>query len=240
MKRLICTLLLGLAVVVSAAPRKRHLMIFVGENNMESVRPERTVLPVLKKDKELRKSELLWVREARRTMSMHDLDEGWRDSEGKAKKKLGPDYKVKKTKDYKRLLENAKQAARKKECDTVILYWMVGETDAQKGWGDQYEASFKRFIKQFEEDLGLGKIHVVITRLSDYGIENKKYPDWQKVRKAQEKLVKDNKGWVLVSTDDYNGKTNKLQFDKKGLEALGDTYAEIAMKFLGSSEAKKE
>ena len=107
-------------MVAVAAPRKRHLFIFAGENNMESIRPERTVIPVLKKDKELRKSDLLWVREARREMSMHDMDEGWRDSEGKAKKKYGPDYKVKQTKNYKRLLANARQSAKKKPCPPSI------------------------------------------------------------------------------------------------------------------------
>ena len=227
---------MGLTVVTSAAPRKRHLFIFVGENNMESVRPERSVLPILKKDKELRKADLIWVREARRTMSMHDVDEGWKDSEGKAKKKYGADYKVKQTKSYKRLLENARQAAKKKPCETVVLFWMQGESDAQNGWGDQYAASFQRFIDSFEKDLDLGEINVVITRLSDYGLENKKYPDWEKVRKAQTSLVKKNKGWVLIDTDDFNGKLNKLQFDKKGIEKIGELYAAAAMKFVGAEK----
>lgn len=236
MKKLILPFLLGLVVSVSAAPRKQHLFIFAGENNMESVRPERTVLPVLKKDKELRKADLLWVREARRTMSMHDVDDGWRDSDGKAKKKYGADYKVKMTKDYKRLLENARQAAKKKPCETIVLFWMQGESDAQQGWGDQYAASFQRFVDSLEKDLDLGEIDVVITQLSDYGLENKKYPDWQKVRDAQKKLVKANKGWVLIETDEFNGKMNKLKFDKKGLEKIGELYAEAAMKFAKASK----
>ena len=239
MKKLIIGLLLGLTVVTSAAPKKRHLFIFVGENNMESVRPERTVIPVLKKDKEVRKGELLWVREARREMSMHDVDEGGRDSEGNAKKKFGPDYKVKQTKMYKRLLEDARQSAKKKPCDTIVLFWMQGESDAKNGWGDEYAASFQRFVTNLEKDLDLGEINVVITRLSDYGTDNKKYPDWQKVRDAQKKLVKDNKGWILIDTDDKNGKLNKLKFDKKGIERIGELYAEIAMEFVTGEKAKK-
>ncbi|PQJ28115.1 sialate O-acetylesterase [Rubritalea profundi] len=239
MKKLIITLFLGLAVVAVAAPRKRHLFIFAGENNMESVRPERTVIPALKKDKEVRKGELLWVREARREMSMHDVDEGWKDSEGKTKKKFGPDYKVKQTKNYKRLLKNARQAAKKRPCDTIVLFWMQGESDAKNGWGDEYAASFKRFVTNLEKDLALGKINVVITRISDFGTENKKYPDWQNVRDAQKQLVKDNKGWILIDTDDKNGKLNKLQFDKKGIARIGELYAEIAIEFVTGKQVAK-
>jgi hypothetical protein len=232
MKKLITSLFLGLAVVATAAPRKRHLFIFAGENNMESVRPERTVIPLLNKDKELRKAELLWLRDARRVMSMHDVDEGWRDSEGKAKKKFGSGYKVKQTKSYKRLLENARQAAKKKACDTIVLFWMQGESDAKNGWGDEYAASFKRFVTNLEKDLDLGEVNVVITRVSDHGTENKRYPDWQKVRDAQNQLVIDNKGWILIDTDDKNGTLNKLEFDKKGLARISELYAEIATKFI--------
>jgi hypothetical protein len=241
MKTLIVTLLFCCSLLSShSAPRKRHLFIFAGENNMESVKPERLVIPELeKKDKELKKADLLWTRQARRVMAMNDVDSEWTDDEGKSKVRYGSGYSKKKAKEYERLVETARATARKKECDTVVLFWMQGETDAQKGWGEQYAESFARFVKQLEEDLELGEIDVVIARLSDHGLQEKwqkKYPDWEKVRKAQEKLVKDNKGWVLIDTDDLNGKLNNLKFDKKGIEILGDRYADAALKFVSSQK----
>lgn len=227
-------------MVSHAAPAKRYLFIFAGENNMESMRPERTVIPALEKlDKDLKKADILWTRLARRSMGMNDVDSEWTDSDGEEKSHYGSGYSKKTAREYKRLVETARAAARKKECDKVVLFWMQGETDAQKGWGDEYAASFQRFVKQLEADLELGKIDVVIARLSDYGLDEKlqkKYPDWEKVRKAQDSLVKNNKGWELVDTDDLNGNQNKLQFDKKGMEALGETYAELALKFVSSSQ----
>lgn len=229
-----------LSTLLQAAPRKRHLLIFAGENNMESVRPERTIIPELEKiDKDLKRADLMWVRFARRTMAMNDVDSDWTDDEGRSKVRYGSGYAKKKAREYERLVDTARDRARKKKCDTVVLFWIQGETDAQKGWGDQYAKSFARFVKQLEEDLKLGKVDVVITRLSDHGLEEKwkkKYSDWEKVRKAQEKLVKDNKGWILIDTDDLNGKLNKLKFDKKGIKTLGERHVEAALKLIGSKK----
>lgn len=239
MKTLIVTLLLCCSVLIAdSAPRKRHLFIFAGENNMESLKPERTVIPPLEKlDKDLKKADLLWTRLARRTMPMHEIDSDWTDAEGDEKVRYGSGYSKKKAKEYERLVETARATAKRKACDTVVLFWMQGETDAQKGWGKQYGASFQRFVKQLEQDLELGKVQVVIARLSDYGLQEKwqkEYPDWKAVRSAQEKLVKDNKGWILIETDDLNGKQNNLKFDKKGIETLGERYAEAALKLINT------
>ncbi|MFC5050871.1 sialate O-acetylesterase [Rubritalea spongiae] len=239
MKTSIVTLLFCCSVLISqSAPRPRHLFIFAGENNMESLKPERTVIPPLVDlDKDLKKVDLLWMRMARRTMAMHDVDSDWTDSDGNEKASYGSGYSKTQAKEYERLLETARDTARKKECDTIVLFWMQGESDAQKGWGDQYAASFQRFVKQLEADMELGKLDVVLVRLSDHGLQEKwqkKYPDWAKVRAAQEKLVHANKGWILIDTDDLNGKQNKLQFDKKGIETLGERYAEAALKLVGA------
>jgi len=59
------------------------------------------------------------------------------------------------------------------------------------------------------------------------------------VRDAQKSLVKQNKGWVLIDTDDKNGKLNKLKFDKKGLKRIGELYGEIALEFVTEKKASK-
>ena len=227
MKKLLITTLLGLSVsIAGAAEKKRQLLIFVGEGNMFGVRPEKVVIPELKKEKSLRGNELKVAWAVENYLPVSSLDEEWKPADPKAKK-------VKRVGElYKRLFEKVKRSAGKKEYETVVLYWYQGASDARNEQGAEYAASVERVIKRLEADLKLGTINVVMTGLTDSKKETRQYKDWDVIRKAQQKLAQKNKKWTFVSTDELNGPANKLKLTNQGFKQLGADYAASALTFI--------
>lgn len=228
MKTLVAAILVSLSMFAAA---DSHLLIFLGENNIEKLRPERHVLPDIQRSRDLRGDQIYWARIAERKLSLKDLDKA---SKGNRLRGYGHSGSKGRSgaSDYNRILSAIRTEAPPKEVDNIILFWMQGETEAKEARGDTYTESVQNFVKVLEEDLDLGEITLVITRLSDYGLDKAQYPDWEKVRKAQEKLVKDNEGWELVDTDELNGSSNSLKFDSKGIEALGEMFTQIGLRLM--------
>ncbi|MDT8388888.1 MAG: sialate O-acetylesterase [Lentisphaeria bacterium] len=119
---------------------------------------------------------------------------------------------------------------------TVTFVWMQGERDAKEKHGDVYEASFKGLITQLEKDLGRKNINFVIGRLSDFDMDNKRYPHWTMVRDVQVKLAEDSPRGAWVDTDDLNDKPSKdgtvrddLHYSKDGYKTLGKRFADAAI-----------
>ena len=75
---------------------------------------------------------------------------------------------------------------------TVTLVWMQGESDAMQRHDGVYETSLKGVIHQLETDLGYRNIHVVIGRISDFGVNRLKSPSWIAIRKIQVRLAESN------------------------------------------------
>lgn len=231
MKTFLITILLGLSVAIAgAAERKRHLLIFVGEENMHGMRPEKFIVPVLKKEKSLRGNEFKVSWYVEDYLPVTRLDEQWKSTDPKAKK-------VKKAGElYKRLFKEVKRTAGNKKYETIVLYWYQGVSDARNGHGASYGKAVERVVKKLEADLKLGKINVVITGLTDAKKETKRFKDWAVIRKAQEKLGSSNAAWKFVNTDELNGSSNKLKLTNKGFKALGAEYAAHALTFTAKSK----
>ena len=76
---------------------------------------------------------------------------------------------------------------------------------------------------------------MVIGRLSDFGLTNKGYADWEMVREAQVKVAKDAKSGAWVDTDDLNNKTrgdkeiDDLHYTKEGYVTFGKRLADAAI-----------
>jgi len=75
-------------------------------------------------------------------------------------------------------------------------------------------------------------IQVVIGRLSDFDMDNKRYPHWTMVRETQVRLAESDADWAWVDTDDLNGPKDDLHYTKEGYRALGTAFAEAALKLL--------
>jgi hypothetical protein len=218
-------LIFQLAAMSGLEAGRQHYFIFVGEGNIEKLRPELFFIPKVQKSEVLRGDQIFWSKSMERNLTLRGLDKWW-TAEGEDKPAGGASGNG-----FKRMLMNIRNEAPMTACDTVVLFWMQGETDAKLRYGGSYQNAFERFVARLEAELGLGPIDVVITRLNDYDMEGKVYPDWVRVRDAQVQLAADHDGWEVIDTDALNGPNNALKFTTKGLEKLCENYAEWAVFF---------
>lgn len=227
MKKFLITCFLGLSIAAAgAAEKKRHLLIFVGENNLAGARPAKNVLPALKKVHPLSKNEFKVAEYYQSYLPTTTLDKAWKS---KAEKPV----KVRKAgRQYENLLRSVKRAASNRKFDTISLFWYQGASDARADYGKEYFGSVQRVVTRLEKDLDQGKINVVLTRLTDAKKESKRFEAWETVRKSQDELADKNKGWEIVDTDEFNGPGNKARLTSKGYKELSAKYAEHAITFL--------
>lgn len=80
----------------------------------------------------------------------------------------------------------------------------------------------------------------MIGRLSDFDMDNQKYPHWTLVREVQQKVADSDPQFVLVNTDDLNdglsrkGKEIKddLHYSGEGYKILGNRIAAACLKII--------
>ncbi len=124
-----------------------------------------------------------------------------------------------------------------KKIGTVTFLWMQGERDAKMEWGPVYEESLNGLIKQLSDDLGRDDINVVIGRLSDFDMENRRYPHWTMVRDIQVRVAEKYPRAAWIDTDDLNDGVNRkgkpikddLHYSAEGYETFGKRMADAAL-----------
>lgn len=79
---------------------------------------------------------------------------------------------------------------------------MQGERDTREQLGNVYERSLLGLYQQLSANLNRKDINFVIGRLSDFGLTNKQYPDWNTIREIQVKVAQSNTRFAWVNTDD--------------------------------------
>ena len=92
--------------------------------------------------------------------------------------------------------------------------------------------------------MGRDDVNFVIGRLSDFDMDNKRYPHWTMVRDVQVKVAESNPRFAWVSTDDLNdgknrrGKSiaNDLHYSGEGYKTLGKRFAENALKLIEANK----
>jgi hypothetical protein len=229
MPRLSCLLLLAFLpfcqFLLGSEGKKVHLFILSGQSNMAGLDPAVSFTPTLKKA--LVEDEVIVIKSAQGGQPIRRWYKAWKAPE---------DAEVKKAKGetvpgdlYDVLLKKVKEGIQDKKLDTITFVWMQGESDAQRGPVNVYEASLRGLIKQLRDDLKRPDVRVVIGRLSDF---KKGQPGWDTVRSAQEKVVKEDPLAALVDTDDLNGANNDLHYNQKGYEELGRRFATRALELL--------
>jgi hypothetical protein len=115
-----------------------------------------------------------------------------------------------------------------KTINTVTFVWMQGEADSGKHYV-VYEKCLKGLVQQLEEDLKLGKVNVVIGRLSDAKMES---AGWVEIRRIQQSLCEANPDWEWVNTDDVNGENNGVHYTRAGYVEFGKRLAEKAIRLV--------
>lgn len=138
--------------------------------------------------------------------------------------------------EYPELLAAAKTAGDTAAFKSVTLGWMQGESDAMNGRQDLYTTSFLRLRQRLMNDLGIKTMHVVIGRISDFGLKGEKAENWRAMREIQERLAKDLDHTAWVNTDDLNdieGEPNGgLHYPEEGSIVLGQRLAEKAIEMM--------
>jgi len=227
MKHLQVIALLTLVMVsyVNGGEQGKHLFILSGQSNMARLNPSESFTPAVVG--EFGKNNVVVIKDAEGGQPIRRWYKQWKPAQGDDPKATGDLYD--------RLMTKVNAAIKNTKITTVTFIWMQGERDAREQHGDVYAASLKGLIEQLGNDLGRKDIHFVIGRLSDFDLENKQYPHWTMVRKAQVEVAESSPRGGWVDTDDLNdGKEqeNDLHYSKEGYKTLGLRFAEKAIELI--------
>ncbi len=213
--------------VVASADDGVHLFVLSGQSNMQGHRPQEAFTPAV--TEALGESNVLVVQDALGGQPILRWYKEWKSPDGNSPNKTGDLYD--------RLMNKVNQAIEGKTLVSVTFIWMQGERDAKMKWGPVYEESLRGLHRQFSKDLDRKDVNFVIGRLSDFDMDNRRYPHWTMVRDIQVKVANSNPRFAWVDTDDLNdgknrsGKSieNDLHYSGEGYKTLGKRFAESAL-----------
>lgn len=209
----------------------KHLFILSGQSNMSAVQPKRIYIPLVATA--FGASNVIVVKAAWSGQPIRRWYKQWKPADGKLKANQKPIGDL-----YVKMMKQINTAIQGKKIATVTFVWMQGERDAKEQHANVYAASFNGLMKQLETDLKHKNINVVIGRISDYPDPQKKFPDWQKIRKILVELATKYPQREWVNTDDLNGPKNGVHHLPKGYQLMEKRFAEKSI-LLVERELKK-
>ncbi|MEM6471168.1 MAG: sialate O-acetylesterase [Planctomycetota bacterium] len=215
---------------IETTDQPAHLFILSGQSNMGGLKPEESFTPAVQK--EFGTDQVIVHKLAVGGQPIRRWDKGWTLGRGDNPKQIGDLYES--------LISGVKEAAANRRLRSVTFVWMQGEKDARESHGDVYAASFRRILDQLRNDLERKEINFVIGRLSDFGMENKAYPDWKKMRQVLVELAESSPRGAWVNTDDLNDGLNRrgkpikddLHYSAEGYITFGKRLAESGIKLV--------
>lgn len=207
----------------------RHLFILSGQSNMAALDPGLTFTPAV--EEAFGNDNVTVVKDAQNGAPIrcwyYDYEfPDKREIKGKEATRLG--------KKYADLIAAVKSATEGKSYDSVTFVWMQGERDAREGLSEVYAKSFNGVLDQLKADLDRSEINFVIGRISDFDMQNAKYPHWTKIRDVQVQIAEADPRGAWVDTDEMNGgqpgkSGGGLHYRGSGYKALGQRFAEEAI-----------
>jgi len=226
----------ALVAAVSFAGEGTHLFVLSGQSNMARFDPNVSFAPAV--EKEFGKENVIVVKDAQGGQPILRWYKEWKDVRGKKPESTGDLY------DH--LMGVVHPAIDGQKIQTVTFIWMQGERDALEKYAGVYEESLKGLVKQLSDDLGRDDINVVIGRISDFDLKNKKYPDWTKIREAQVEFAETYSRGAWIDTDDCNTGLNKkgqqvqddLHMSEVGYKLIGERYAAKAIELIKTNQDK--
>ncbi len=222
------------AAFASQSDSAHHLFILSGQSNMAGLRPEESFIPNV--EEAFGKDHVIVVKDALGGQPIRRWYKNWETEDGSRPESTGDLYR--------RLMEKVQKATAGREIQTVTFIWMQGERDAKEEHGVVYKASLEGLLKQLSGDLKRDDINVVIGRLSDFDMGDKKYHHWTLIREQQAAFVQDGSRRALVNTDDLNdgvnrrGKeiSNDLHYSAAGYVELGRRFAKEGIQLIEASD----
>ena len=208
----------------------KHLFVLSGQSNMQGHRPQEAFTPAV--EKALGKENVIIIQDAMGGQPIRRWWKEWKSPKGEKPSQNGDLYD--------RLMGKVNPAIKGQSLKSVTFIWMQGERDARMKWGSVYVASLKGLYEQLSKDMKRKDMNFVIGRLSDFDLQNKRYPHWTMVREAQVKVAKSNSRFEWVNTDDLNDGLNRggreikngLHYSAEGNKTLGKRFAENALKLI--------
>ena len=141
-------------------------------------------------------------------------------------------------------MKKVKQSIEGHEIASVTFCWMQGERDAKMSWAPVYEKSLTGLYQQVCQDLEASDVGFIIGRLSDFDMQNQKYPHWTEIREIQVKVADSSELFVWIDTDDLNDGLNRkgkkiendLHYSAEGYKTFGKRMAEAAIELVRNRE----
>ncbi|MEM6692806.1 MAG: sialate O-acetylesterase, partial [Planctomycetota bacterium] len=214
-----------------------HLFILSGQSNMGGLKPEESFIPTV--EAEFGAENVIVHKLAVGGQPIRRWDKDWTVEKGDNPKQIGDLYE--------KLISEVKRAVGERPLKSITFAWMQGERDARESHGDIYAASFNRVLDQLRADLKRDDINFVIGRLSDYDIEQKRYPHWNKMRKVLVALASSSPRGAWVDTDDLNDGLNRrgqpieddLHYSAAGYVTFGKRLADSSIELVRQQSEDK-
>ncbi|WP_169435035.1 sialate O-acetylesterase [Neolewinella persica] len=219
-----------LIIMTSCQPKEKHLFVLSGQSNMSRLNVEDTFLPAVVEA--FGEDNVIVVKNDKGGESIRRWYRDWQAPAGSDV--VAEPYL------YDSLMNVLTPAITNQEIATVTFIWMQGERDARQKYGANYAQNLQGLYDQLSDDLGRNDMNFVVGRLSDFDLENKKYPHWTMVREAQMAVGASNPRFTWIDTDDCNdginnkGKQikNDLHMSEEGYSKMGKRFAEAAIRLI--------
>ncbi len=171
--KLLITSIFCLSILQCADPtQKTHVFILSGQSNMARLDPDLSFTPAVKNA--LKPESVIVIKDALAGQPIRRWYKNWEPHPNRFTS--GEQIPVATGDLYDSLLVKINEKINNIKPVSITFLWMQGERDAREGHGEVYASSLKGLIKQLETDLERTDINVVIGRLSDFDMENSKYP----------------------------------------------------------------
>jgi lysophospholipase L1-like esterase len=205
----------------------KHLFILSGQSNMAGLKPEESFRPTV--EAAFGKENVIVVKDAQGGQPIRRWHKKWKMREGENPKFIGDLYV--------KLMTKVNKAIKDQKIKTVTFLWMQGEKDAREKNAEVYAASLQGLLDQLSGDFKRTDINFVIGRLSDFDMDNKRYPHWTKLREIQVKFADASRRREWVNTDDLNDGLNRrgkpikndLHYSENGYRVFGQRLANKAI-----------
>jgi len=197
------------------------------------LKPEESFTPTV--ESEFGADNVIVVKDAQGGQPILRWYKNWKPYEGDEPKATGDLYD--------NLMVKVNSAIMDEKIKTITFVWMQGERDARQEYGEVYEASLIGLYNQLCEELERWDINFVIGRLSDFDMNNERYPHWAMVRKIQVEVAENNPRFAWVDTDDLNDGINRrgqeiendLHMSGEGYIILGKRFAERSIELINKN-----
>ena len=210
------------------------MFILSGQSNMARLDPQVSFIPVV--EAEFGRENVIVVKYAHGATPIRRWYRDWQPPAG---------FELKARSDlYDTLITRVNTAIMNAKIATVTFIWMQGEKDAREGLGEVYEQSLRGLYDQVSRDLKRDDVNLIIGRLSDFDINNEKYPHWTMIRDIQVKVGGSDPRFAWINTDDLNeginrnGKkiNNDLHMSVEGYKTMGERFARNSIQLIKSSK----